>query len=593
MPTLFDGYMRASDEQIADQIALLETISIANAVKPLTQKAQLGAVRAIKKVGDLFGRKVDIAEPEVKDILVLLDESRKSLDGISRAELDAKLRDILEKRSGCQQDSSDVLISVCLIDKAAGIFHIGDDYTPAQKADSVYRKFYERILTNIQKILERQSSQDSAETERKLDEKIESMSREQIENISGMLKVKKLTGRGLRSALLKGRAPSSIVAEAVNAGFGGMGALTAILSSFYSALSLSPASSYSPFVGSPISFVQGIPAWLTLLDIGSWQIIRSPHKIDSEMIAQSVWLAVGSMGRPMTPYNDELPVWSQFSRHDDIRKKDKEHSGLVKEFEKAGASVEASRRKIEKNQSEIRGLKDSIDHETRKVNSSEQTKAELLFDQERIEDEIDEAHAKVGVIKREVNDQHDLPDTLKDEWKHKLDKAASEVEKKKSELEKNKKGVTHQESVIEESKKQIREKSAKLESLRLEGGHLQNENDELESIVEEAREKLDIFEKARSTELADLWRIYLPNISFRMEPLREAAKLSLDDRFALERVLRELHDSRDPSALSLTRDSDEHDYINFKLAGGDVVAMEYRLATVPTSRIEIKKLAKV
>ena len=70
---------KTSDEDIIEQIALLETITITNISKPIIQKAKKRTINIINFLGSKFGKNHIMEEPEVKEIWILIDEKKEEL----------------------------------------------------------------------------------------------------------------------------------------------------------------------------------------------------------------------------------------------------------------------------------------------------------------------------------------------------------------------------------------------------------------------------------------------------------------------------------------------------------------------------------
>ncbi|NYC27820.1 hypothetical protein [Clostridium saccharobutylicum] len=79
MPNIFDGFRKMSDDDIIEQIALIETMNIANISKPIIQKAKKKTISLINFLGSKVGKNRIIEEPEVKEIWALVDEKKAEL----------------------------------------------------------------------------------------------------------------------------------------------------------------------------------------------------------------------------------------------------------------------------------------------------------------------------------------------------------------------------------------------------------------------------------------------------------------------------------------------------------------------------------
>jgi len=72
MADLFKGFARLSDGQIADQVALLRTMTLWNSLSPALAKGHRGVIRTINWVSRVVNKPTDLSEPEVKEIPQLI-----------------------------------------------------------------------------------------------------------------------------------------------------------------------------------------------------------------------------------------------------------------------------------------------------------------------------------------------------------------------------------------------------------------------------------------------------------------------------------------------------------------------------------------
>ena len=120
MPNLFDGYNKLSKEEIVTQVALLNTITMANLMKPYGQKAVKGITSAVNSITSFFSNKKYIDEPKVKDINQVLADEIQRLEMFSREQLDILLQEALCKRVNTVKGNISLeQLSSMVIDEAA------------------------------------------------------------------------------------------------------------------------------------------------------------------------------------------------------------------------------------------------------------------------------------------------------------------------------------------------------------------------------------------------------------------------------------------------------------------------------------------
>lgn len=194
MPNIFDGLRKISDNDIIEQIALLETMNIINISKPIAQKAKKKTISIINYLGSKIGKNNMIEEPEVKEIWSLIDEKKDELKTCTRADLDERLLSILiEKIKNDIDDPTEDAISIQVIEEAAKLYKLYKNLTPAQKADTIYSKYCEKLDGKAKEYLNGQPLIDLKETTEDIKEILNNMNEEQRKDFEKSIDVKKLT----------------------------------------------------------------------------------------------------------------------------------------------------------------------------------------------------------------------------------------------------------------------------------------------------------------------------------------------------------------------------------------------------------------
>jgi uncharacterized protein YaaW (UPF0174 family) len=250
----------------------------------------------------------------------------------TREELDDRMLEALKVKAKVKQEGMSLdMVSLKVIEEAASLLDIPKDLTPAQKADSVYQRFYERLLDNLQKQLKKQDDKSAAQTREALQNSLDNMNEEQRHEIRKALNIEKLTGETIRSALLKACSPTAILAIASASGFGAFVALTTIIHAIFTTIIgiTLPFVVYSSAT-SVLVILIGPVGGILIFVLASYQILSGSKKLDRELLAQVVWISVSSYGGMFTPNEESLPSW--------VANEDKE---------KAVALVKKCRSKIE------------------------------------------------------------------------------------------------------------------------------------------------------------------------------------------------------------------------------------------------------
>ena len=194
MPNIFDGLRKISDKDIIEQIALLETVNINNISKPIIQKAKKKTISIINFIGSKIGRINMIEEPEIKEIWTLIDEKKEEIKELTRAELEEKLLNILiDKIKIDDENSTEDMISIQVIEECSKLYKIYENMTPSQKADIIYSKYNEKLKDKAHEIINEQPFIDLQETTENIEEIINNMEDKQRKEFLQSVEVENLT----------------------------------------------------------------------------------------------------------------------------------------------------------------------------------------------------------------------------------------------------------------------------------------------------------------------------------------------------------------------------------------------------------------
>lgn len=181
MPNIFDGLDKMDEEKLKYQIATLETVTMVNIASEMGQKTKKQTVILANKVRGIFSNK-KFEEPKVVPIEDRIATGKKMLDGLNRAELNDRIKKVLlDKVTSAgitvSNNCSDDEISVAVIDVGAKSYskEIGQNLTPAQKADAVRHRYNEKLLEQTRKNLENQTEEERKKTEDAIQKEIEAM----------------------------------------------------------------------------------------------------------------------------------------------------------------------------------------------------------------------------------------------------------------------------------------------------------------------------------------------------------------------------------------------------------------------------------
>ena len=338
MANLFDGFNKASNEDIITQVALLKTMTMSKVMTPYGQKAAKGIVRTVNTVSTFFNKKQVLEEPQVKNINECLEQEVNNLSYYSREDLNKILRAELAKRVNLTgKNYTDDELSTAIIEEAAKLkdLNIDENLSSEQKADSIYRRFAERMLSKMKKDLGAENAVQAEKTTALLEQNLNHLSEDKREELKKILQVNELTGKTVRSALVSMKTPALLLGVSSVGGFGSFVALSTIMHAvFTTTLGITlPFAAYTT-ASSALSILTGPIGWSAVLGIGAWQIHKGSTSINREMLAQAVFFAITAYGRQLAPLDEDLPSWvptENIVEREKIKQNDLEIQRLIRE----------------------------------------------------------------------------------------------------------------------------------------------------------------------------------------------------------------------------------------------------------------------
>ncbi len=211
MPNIFAGIRKISDTELRQEIALLENISIGNAMKETGSKA-LGKLAAFagnlgKQLGlaPEGGSSNDRDNKSPADILGQVEKRCVALSGLSRMDLEVKFKTILEDK--CREFMSagqysevavtEDYLSVIVIRESAKIYDTDGYLPPAVQAEAVYNAYEEALLKSILKIVKSESKEDALHRDILLQQALNAAPIESKRFMQKRLVLEEFSGRGL------------------------------------------------------------------------------------------------------------------------------------------------------------------------------------------------------------------------------------------------------------------------------------------------------------------------------------------------------------------------------------------------------------
>ena len=311
-PTLFDGLQNASKEELSYLIALLRQQTMKNIFSDKFNNTVTTGKKAFNSVMSLFGKSNktnDDIDRESKenhqDINNKIKEEIRTLQSYSQEQLYTLF--IEEVRGELDvPDSSLALLSNKIIASAAKTdSSINEELTVEQKADIIYQKTLQSIISS----LEKQSDAERDEMIRQLDIELDSLSSDRKELIKQSLQTDHLSGEVLRNSFLKsGIGIGSLIT--IGSSFGAYIAINTIIHAiFTSFLGITLPFAVYTGVAKGVSIIAGPIGWCALGGYSIYSLIKTSGKLTSAMMSVVVFIAMTIYGKSFSVDENGAPLW--------------------------------------------------------------------------------------------------------------------------------------------------------------------------------------------------------------------------------------------------------------------------------------------
>ena len=311
-PILFDGLQKASKEELSYLIALLRQQTMKNIFSDKFNNTVTTGKKAFNSVMSFFGKSKktnDDIDRESKenhqDINNKIKEEIRALQSYSQEQLYTLFIDEVREELDIT-DSSLALLSNKIIASAAKTdSSINEELTVEQKADIIYQKTLQSIISS----LEKQSDEERNEMIRQLDIELDSLSSDRKELIKQSLQTDHLSGEVLRNSFLKsGIGIGSLIT--VGSSFGAYIAINTIIHAiFTSFLGITLPFAVYTGVAKGVSIIAGPIGWCALGGYSIYSFIKTSGKLTSAMMSVVVFIAMTIYGKSFSVDENGAPLW--------------------------------------------------------------------------------------------------------------------------------------------------------------------------------------------------------------------------------------------------------------------------------------------
>lgn len=311
-PTLFDGLQKASKEELSYLIALLRQQTMKNIFSDKFNNTVTTGKKAFNSVMSFFGKTNktnDDIDRESKenhqDINNKIKEEIRTLQSYSQEELYTLFIEEVREELDVPDSSLSLLSNKIIASAAKTDSSINEELTVEQKADIIYQKTLQSIISS----LEKQSDEERNEMIRQLDIELDSLSSDRKELIKQSLQTDHLSGEVLRNSLLKsGVGIGSLIT--VGSSFGAYIAINTIIHAiFTSFLGITLPFAVYTGVAKGVSIIAGPIGWCALGSYSIYSFIKTSGKLTSAMMSVVVFIAMTIYGKSFSVDENGAPLW--------------------------------------------------------------------------------------------------------------------------------------------------------------------------------------------------------------------------------------------------------------------------------------------
>lgn len=303
--------------------------------------------------------------------------------------------------------------------------------------------------------------------------------------------------------------------------------------------------------------------------ISSWDMVKGSKNIDKEIMAQSVWLSVIGNIDKFTPSLEQLPSFQLKSSPENLYLEDTVFINPRNHYKK---SIE----ELENNDYKLQDLEEEID----KLENLILTKKSKILDLKNKQKESEKKLREIEVdLEYVVNIYDELQRKIKNKELIKEHGAVSQ------QLIENKQNI----GIL---KNEIVRVEVDLRDLGINKEYLLIEEKNLKQYRNQARHEYLVQADKRYNELKKLWESHYTRFELDPQFLKEVVEYKIEERIEIERILEELHNTKDFRILSsnFNKEQIKDTYnIEFELEDQKIICIEYSIDD-KTSKVRLLKI---
>lgn len=590
MPNIFDGINKLEDSSVVDFIAMLEATTMGNVMKGYgTTVANKGA-KFLNGVGNIFGKKLDITVVEEKRIDDYIEERRKIHYKNDRSLLDLKLKKLLAEKNNLTEYCTDDAISISVINSAAKEMKIDDNILVSQKAEGVYKRYFEKLISNLQKQLSSQSVENIQKVENAIDKELDNISDLDKEELRNSLNINQLSGKEITAILRKTSSPAIIMGVLSASGFGAYMALTTIIHAvFTTILGITLPFAVYTSATTALSVFLGPVGLIFVAGTAIWQLNKGNRKLKNEVFNQIIFSAVNAFEGRFTVQENKLPSYENDPYIlEQIEKMEKEYKEILAENQFLSSRINSLESDAIEAKSCIARYKDIINYNTSTKANVENELIKLKNDKLRILNEVMYREEQLASLKSQYNE-------VGEEKQNEINTLTEKLNHIKEQLNDTNNKIFKKKNYINKLKEDINSKDSEIARLEKETKDLEAENENLKAKLEVKNSKQNILEDKKRKEIQEKWTTSFKKFNFTSKAIRSVLAFGKKEIWEIEKALFELHNSNDPKSYSrgkIKDNNEEYEHLGLNLPNGHPTRILYKILKNSPKKVEIVLIYK-
>jgi len=331
------------------------------------------------------------------------------------------------------------------------------------------------------------------------------------------------------------------------------------------------------------------------IDVEKLTLLNAWRKVDRQLFTKIVWLSVKAYGSTFTPKEEILPSFMENEKEVEIIKKDQD-------LKKSKENLLELKKEIELCKEKINSIENTLKKKNKLLNNSIKNKSQAEDDiiklaqmDVKLEDVKKLQEDKLKEIKGQMeNALLEELDLLLEEFK-KVKFDTIDINNKISDINIE---AAYKNELIKDNIEQIASTEKTINDIGSEFEQFKVEAKNLLKTYTEKKEEVHKKEEEKINEIFERWSKFFNKFIFEFKDLSNIVNFTREELLHIEGVLYELHDAKDPMALSMglikdksnKEEKEEYPYIDVSFPDKFEVEIQYKILENEEKNVHIVEI---